>query len=241
MIDTGMNALAGFDYVMYNPEDGYNITWANDVSSISSAWTSWRMGPDADAPHKVFWPQGSEETSRDALWVYFIRNNSWDPVVYIMPPDAIWQSHERGDHDMVVIAQKYAKHLPGTGIKWGLAWRYFVIPYQAFAYKASGNMSQFSFQVGGDNLTAFIVIPGAGNFTRSVYMNNTFAFGIGQMWGSETVGKQSMWKMVGQLLTCTLPDTNEYAGAIMAICLWSVITFVAVGMISRFIPTIPGL
>jgi hypothetical protein len=235
-VSTGMEAIAGFNYTMYNPTSGFEITWADVETNIYAA--SDNGYPDPDENHSVFYPQGSSPTSRDSVWAYVIRNETWDNWFDIAEPKQIRDA--RGIQDMVVFAQKYAKH-GWFDIKFGLGWRYFVIPYESIVDHADGNISTISFMMGNDNLTAFFITPDSGDFSRALFTNNTYTMGLGQIWGLENVGRASMWKLVGQLLTCSLPNTNYYANLIMTIAIWAVIAYVAIAMISRFIPTISGL
>jgi hypothetical protein len=141
---------------------------------------------------------------------------------------------------MIVFAQKYAKH-GWFDIKTGVAWRFAVAPYPVINDRFEGNLSTISFMFGSENYTAFVIIGDSGNATTELYGHNAFTLGIGQLWGLENVGRTSMWKLVGQLLTCSIPNTNFYANLIMTIAIWAVIAYVAIAMISRFIPTISGL
>jgi len=234
--DTGNEVLGGFNYTMLNPKDGRDITWTNATDNEKDA--SDNGYPDPATPHSVFWDDSITANSRGAIWVYCLRNATWDDWTYIAEPKEIQRAE--GTTDALIFAQKYAKH-GWFDIKTGLAWRYYVLPFTNIANHINGNLSTVSFVFGGDNYTAFIMLPSTGNSLAELYTNNTFTLGLGQLWGLDNIGKVSMWKLVGQLLTCSLPDTNIYANLIMTISIWAVIAYVAVAMISRFIPTISGL
>lgn len=234
--ETGMNVLSGFNYTMLNPKDGRDITWANVTNNERDA--SFQSYPDPDVVHSVFWADGITAYSRGAIWVYVVRNATWDDWSYI--PESKEFRDAKGIPDMLIFAQKYAKH-GWFDIKTGVGWRYYVLPYSIIDDHVNGNVSTVSFMFGGENYTAFLMAPETGDFNAELYTNNSFTLGLGQLWGLDTVGKVSMWKLVGQLLTCSLPDTNIYANLIMTIAIWAIIAYVAVAMVSRFIPTIPGL
>ena len=237
-VDTGMEVLAGFNYTMLNPTAGADITWADTTTSLSNVYDSIDKGAKGGTTHKIFYAQGEVSTSRNAIWAYVVRNNSWDPWLRADFPQSIARNLDTSD--MIVFAQKYAKH-GWFDIKTGVAWRFAVVPYPVINDRFEGNLSTVSFMFGENNYTAFVIIGDSGNATTELYGNNAFTLGIGQLWGLENVGRTSMWKLVGQLLTCSLPDTNFYANLIMTISIWAVIAYVAIAMISRFIPTIAGL
>jgi len=239
-VDTGMEVLAGFNYTMLNPTDGADITWADTTNSLSNVYDQPNAVAKAGTTHSIFYPQGEVATSRNAVWAYMVRNNTWDPWITSTLPISIRQNLDT--YDMIVFAQKYALH-GWFDIKTGVAWRFFVAPYSLIDERSNGNLSTVSFMFGSENYTAFIITGGSGNFTAELYGANTFMLGLGQLWGDglENVGRTSMWKLVGQLLTCSLPNTNFYANLIMTIAIWAMISYVAIAMISRFIPTIAGL
>jgi len=234
--DTGMAALAGFNYTMLNPTDGRAITWVNATDNEKDA--SDNGYPDPAIPHSVFWANDITAYSRGAIWVYCLRNATWDDWTYIAEPKEIQRAE--GTRDALIFAQKYTKH-GWFDVSIGVGWRYYVLPYTTISQHSKGNLSSIDFMFGGENYTAFVVTPGSGAFDGGLYTNNTFALALGQVWGLDHVGKTSMWKLVGQLLTCSLPNTNLYANLIMTISIWAVIAYVAIAMISRFIPTISGL
>jgi len=239
-VDTGMEVLAGFNYTMLNPTDGADITWADTTNSLSNVYDQVDFGAKDGTTHSIFYVQGEPPTSRNAVWAYLVRNNTWDPWITSNMPASIRQNMET--YDMIVFAQKYAKH-GWFDVKTGVAWRFAVAPYSVIDERSKGNLSTISFMFGSENYTAFIITAGSGNFTTELYTNNTFMLGLGQLWLDklESVGRTSMLKLVGQLLTCSLPDTNFYANLIMTIAIWAVISYVAIAMVSRFIPTITGL
>ena len=237
-VATGMEAIAGFNYTMLKPTGGSDITWTNATVGLNSVWDQQTLAPKSGTVHTIFYPQTEAPSSRNAIWAYIVRNNTWDPWITSNIPGPLKKN--LGEHDMIVFAQKYAKH-GWFDIKTGIGWRYYVATYPAIDERSDGNMSTISFMLGADNYTAFIIAPTVGNFTSSLFVNNTYTLGLGQLWGLENVGRASMWKLVGQLLTCSLPATNFYANLIMTISIWAVIAYTAIAMISRFIPTISGL
>lgn len=239
-VDTGMEAIAGFNYTMLNPITGADITWADTTTSLSNVYNQVDFGAKGGTTHKIFYKQGEVSTSRNVIWAYFVRNNSWDPWITSNIPESIKRNLDTDS--MIVFAQKYALH-GWFDIKTGVVWRFAVAPYPVINERFQGNLSTVSFMFGSENYTAFIIIGDSGNSTTELFGDNTFTLGIGQLWGDglENIGRTSMWKLVGQLLTCSLPNTNFYANLIMTIAIWAVIAYVAIAMISRFIPTISGL
>jgi len=239
-VDIGMEAIAGFNYTMLNPTTGADITWADTTQSLGNVFSQTDFGAKEGTTHKIFYPQGETSTSRNAIWAYFVRNNTWNPWVTSNLHEPIKRNLETDS--MIVFAQKHVKH-GWFDIKTGVVWRFSVVPYPVINDRFEGNLSTVSFMFGAENYTAFIIIGDSGNSTTELFGENSFTLGIGQMWGNglENIGRASMWKLVGQLLTCSLPNTNFYANLIMTIAIWSVIAYVAIAMISRFIPTISGL
>ena len=237
-VATGMEAIAGFNYTMFNPKAGNPITWGNVTTSLNDAWSQFAFMPNALTVHSEFYPDGGSPTGNRAVWIYTIRNNTWDPWITSNIPDPIRNALDT--KDMLLVCQKYDKK-GWFGVKTGTGWRYAVIPFDVIDSKHEGNISVLPFMLGAENMTAFVITEGEENFTDKLFNQNTFTLGLGQLWGLENVGKQSMWKLVGQLLTCSLPDTNYYVNLLMAISIWAVIAYVAIAMISRFIPTISGL
>jgi len=235
-----MEVIAGFNYTMLNPVTGADITWTDTTNSLSNVWNQVDFSAKGGTTHKIFYRQGETSTSRNAVWAYFVRNNTWDPWITSNMPESIRRNLDT--YDMIVFAQKYAKH-GWFDIKTGVAWRFAVAPYPVINDRFEGNLSTVSFMFGSENYTAFIIIGDSGNSTTELFGENSFTFGLGQLWGDglEQVGRTSMWKLVGQLLTCSLPNTNFYANLIMTIGIWAVIAYVAIAMVSRFIPTISGL
>jgi hypothetical protein len=238
-VPTGLSALAGVNYTMLYPYNGWPVTWNETENSIGDIFDQSDGTPDSGAAHLIYNQTGKAATDRGAIWAFFVRNNSWNPWTDIGIPDALLAGE--GYEDMVIFAQKYAMH-GWFDIKVGVNWRWTVIPYQSVLNNQDHNISRVSFLIGGENMTAFFLSSDESHsFEYNLYTNNSFTMALGDIWWNDAVGKQSMWKLVGQLLTCSLPDTNFYINAMMTIAIWSVIVFVAVAMISRFIPTIPGL
>lgn len=238
--DVGIHAIAGWNYTMKEPVEGIEYTWANTVDSLESAY--YLGEPIEDDTHQIYYTVGGAPTDRGSIWTYIVRNNTWDPYFTYNLPAEINAAVEAGTADMVVFAQKYAMH-GWFDIKTGVNWRYAVLSFDSIIARSVGNTSIVSFLLGGDNMTAFFMATDTNaSFTTNLATNSTFTLALGQLWGSEiTVGKASMWKLVGQLLTCSIPNTSYYANIIMTISLWSMIAYVAVKMVSSFIPTIPGL
>jgi len=116
-----------------------------------------------------------------------------------------------------------------------------VVPFSELEVSTlSNNRSYASFNLGEVNATIFITAMDEDfSVAESLYMNENYNIKIGTAVG-QNIGSTSMWTALGQLLTLKLPNCHPVVNALLAIPLWAGIGFMAVMIVSRFIPFIGG-
>lgn len=104
------------------------------------------------------------------------------------------------------------------------------------------NATKTSF-VGKYNVSAFFgpSLSGGGNTSGRLY-NNTASIQVGtDLFNIDMGGKIGMWTLLSDLLTFKMQDVPKPMNYILGIPLWIAISLAFVAIVSRFIPTIPGL
>jgi hypothetical protein len=54
------------------------------------------------------------------------------------------------------------------------------------------------------------------------------------------MAESSMWTVLGQMLTAQIPDVHPIINILIAVPFWAAIGFMAIMIVSRFIPLIGG-
>lgn len=167
---------------------------------------------------------------RGDVAIDLIRDNELFNIVYGWGEDV---SYYEQYLDFLLIGQN-------QGDWWGAHWRWNELSYETITQNERNNMSSTALMVGNEAFTIFVIGPENNlTFANNLYNDNYTVF-VGRDWLDDTVGKISMGKIVGRLLTFSLPGVPKVIGFLIGFPFWMVIAFAVMTLISRFIPTIPG-
>lgn len=261
-IKTGYDAIGGVEYTMFTPDStdtggtigSFNVSghyvqeYNNDTVTGGPFHSDWRiaMDPDLDTDeyvslddivHLSFYDTKADPITHHRIDVFIVRN--WTYYYLGAPSDP-------GDPTQSWV--KYRDFFFIREYKWDGSWfnpagpnSYTVLSFDSVAANvdASKGTSETYFMAK-SNLSLFIKYTSNVKNYYSDLTSNHFVIGVGSWWGNDQVARTSMWSMLGQLLTLSLPEVDPIVNVIMAIPFWIAITFTAVTVISRFIPFISG-
>lgn len=207
----GYEVIGEVEYLMLSPEGGYN---ASDY--IQDSWSY-----DGD-DNMAF--DGDAVSVRDCE-AAIIRDN-----------DLYWTEwtglRESRYLDFIMISSE-----------WGW-WSgdYQPISYQAIAANQikDTNQSVCSVIVGGNNYSLIVTAPGGPEYFDVMLWENIFRVQVGIPGGWDDLAETSMWTVLGQMLTAQLPDVDPIINLLIAVPFWASLGFMAIMIISRFIPLIGG-
>jgi hypothetical protein len=251
-ISTGYDTIGGINTVMWKTSPSmtagttYNLTgakvqeYSNSTYAPGSAsdW-KWAMfnGPDFlidDVVHVSFWDPSARVITDHRVDVWIVRNNTeiMDTVPHPSDPWDAWHLYR----DFLFI-REWA---------WSGAWfniptenYYAIIPFPVLTVHQQDGIGTTSFYAK-FNLTVYGKYSTTSTSLIADMHSNHWLIGLGSAIGDSFTAKTSMWAMLGQLLTMTLPNVDPTVNFILAVPFWICITFVAVTIISRFIPFIGG-
>lgn len=223
-IPTGADVIAGVEYTTWLPAP-QNMTGQPMYDELSDAVV------DKDTPSAIFYPTGESESYKKAIKAYVIHNNT-DLLVGLNVPESLKKAAKLTD--MVLFTQK-------TGAWIGANYRYAAIPYEHILADEVENQSITTFMLGKQNVTMFIQarnnsMPfGYNVFTHDLY-NMTIGFRFG-----DNIHHESVWQLIGMMLTGRLPDVPEFVNWILLCVIWIPVAYIVVAFVTRLIPTIGGL
>lgn len=200
-------------YLLYEPFIGYNVTSAN-VTDDNTA-----------ASDEIF----TNETVSDR-WVSIVR-------------DYIYES----DGELALPAQEGHSDFISIWTEWGPWYNHhiarIVIDYTDIQENiVSGtNQSVTPFQISNGPMEVLIITTQGNETDFSSYLwANTYNICMGQPAEPTDLADSSMWTILGQLMTASLPNVHPIINFMITVPFWSCIGFMVFTIISRMIPFVGG-
>lgn len=222
----GWDTVGGLTYNMWTPTSGRTVTPNDtqiDTSDINNPYHTLSYHyDDASRFYAFAAPYGESHDVR----VFVFRNSS----DYHSGSDHYWE--QAYDFFLVTRTQNWWF--------WTVP-RVAVVPFTTLiAHKIDNNRSSISVMLDKTNVTLFVSTTNTtGSLASRLYQDDNYTIGIGTRLG-EALGSASMWTVLGQLLTMRLPDTHPVIQLVLAIPFWAGLGFMAITIVSRFIPFISG-
>jgi len=229
-LPSGYDIIGGWEYDVWDPTGGYYCNGSRISNhypdhTIDDPLEIYLSGGMYWAEMASFWndDRGIAEGDRDEVNVFVIENNT------ILSP---------GSGDIARVYEDFIWIEQNTGNWWGEKWRRAAISYDEVYSNIEENESVINFMLGKLNLT--LVISSSADFYYNFTVARNYTIRIATVWGESNVGSTSMWSMVGRLLTGQWPSVEWPWSMMLALPFWAMITVIAITLISRFIPLIPG-
>lgn len=216
----GYAVIGGVEYAMFEPTGGFNVTSAN-VSS------------DYDSAESFDFTNASK-----TIGCRILRDNDMFGIIPRRP---------MGGPDDSPLNVAVAEYLNGFVLRtdWGW-WSYDMaaVSYEQVIEDQLGgqNISATDFFLRDTGYTLIVTTGGNASDHEGLIWANAFNLAIGQSDESwESTGMStSFWSIIGQMLTAQLPNTQEYVNILITAICWSGIGFMAIMIVSRFIPFVGG-
>jgi len=211
--------IAGQEYELWYPEDGYAIG-ADNVTHNSYA-------PHFDTNELVFWEDGGEDnTSGEAIKIWIMRNNDgMHPYGYPLRDHYEDPNNWEG---FIIYRHK----------GWWDEW-YDEITFDelVLSHKENSNESRADFvlDVG---YTLFVINATGVPLTDALDTDSDYKIGIGWTWYNSTMAAQSAFDVIIGIMTFNLPNVHWVITAILAIPIYTSIAFMMFIAIIRVIPFI---
>lgn len=229
-IPTGVDVIAGIEYEPWYPAPK-NMTGEPMYDEISDVIV------DNDPASAIFYPDGEDESYKKAIKAYVIHNNT-DILLGLNVPESLKKAAKLTD--MVLFKQK-------TGAWFGAKYRYAAVPFEDILSEAVANDSSaleevaITFMLGKANVTMFIQEHNnSQSFGYNVWVHDFYNMTIAFRFG-DNIHHDSVWQLIGMMLTGRLPDVPEFVNWILLCVIWIPVAFVVVAFVTRLIPTIQGL
>jgi hypothetical protein len=258
-VSSSYDVVGGITYNMWKVNDtpadvyavitNHNVTewpdWANqDLNSVNLHGTP--MG-DYSAKlnsrvHFKFYDQGIADHSKHTLEIWLVRNNTGYNVHATEQTDSPWVLTNQYRDFMFIREYKY------NGNWWGdtqNTW-YGVKSFSSILTPSAlnrDNQSEVSF-VGRLNTTIFISpnVAGIGGLSAALVNNSgVIKVGTNTLNMDLGTGKIGAFNLIADLLMFKLPGVPVPVNYIIGLPMWIMISLTIVSIVSRFIPTIPGL
>lgn len=232
--DPVMDALGQWEYYFWNPTTGVQIASANVRDwAYGPAYDKGRMTEPTDTPggsSAEFWKPGGDSEDRDRLRAYVVRDND---------------NFDNGSTYLDKTYEDYILFAQNLGSWWGPKWRFGAVSYTTIMQNYKDNVSATEFTCGKRNYTMFITVPeGAENYSDVYILANNYKIYIGQkVTDINTMGKPSMWAIIGKLMSFQLVDVNDpynLVNIMITVPFYACIGFVVVEFVRRFIPFLGG-
>jgi len=246
--------IGGHQYQMWSTTEAGGITNYTVTGNVTE-WGSWAnqalnsvpAGPNPilnTRVHYDFWDQGADDPADHKLSVWIVRNNTEYNNHLSSLSDSEPFIQTNGMRDFVFF-REYAY----SGALWDNQRSFFdVVSFAELLNPArnvdNSNMTSFSV-LGKFNITFFLgPTPGSSLSLVNATLFNQFTIQVGSdMMNLASRGHIGMWNIVGYLF---LFDSEElgmpsWLNGVISTILWICVGITVVGLVSRFIPTIPGL
>ena len=115
------------------------------------------------------------------------------------------------------------------------------ISFETIVEKANfdNNTSEIDFTLNANYI--LFINTGPGMLISDGLWMNEFNMSIGWSLNLSAAASTSPWALVGQIMTFSVPNVNWYVSVLIGVPLDMMIGFIIIAIITRFIPTIPGL
>lgn len=215
----GTLLIGSEEYVLRNPELGWNITNAN----VTDRW-------DHEADENAYFYK-TEPGEDDQMVVGIIRDNArFDVPEYyfgVVPED------EKLYQDYIMIYTEFG---------W---WDHdeWAISYQTIEKNRIGdsNISLTEFGIRHNTTHALIItVDAPGELFSAGLWANTFNVKLGVPEGTDDLAGASMWTILGQVMTCSIPDVTPEVNIIIGATVYAGIGMIVFTVVSRMIPFVGG-
>ena len=205
--DTTRFELSLGEYTAWNPDYGWNVTWANATTIDDLADDDFEFSNEADD---------------DNIWLGCIRNNT-------LFPDPEWY----GEHyDMITVTDYVGFSFVRESVSYSA-----IETAHNTADWTNTNQSEVFVTIGQYNFSLVITAPGlAANFSTELWDNNDFNIVVSEIIVTDYAAENDWWSFIYQLLFLQLPEVHWFVGALMAIPFWIAIGFVVITFVGRMLP-----
>jgi hypothetical protein len=207
--------IGSIGYLLYDPNDGYDLTSANVTDDGTT-----------DIP-LVF-----TNDSVSDRWVWAVRDYIyWEDIPANEDARPEFYNHQ----DFLAIWTEwgpwYNHHI-----------RLLVVDYETVVSKqiVGLNQSAVPFSIAGTSEVLIITTPGNASEFETVLWSNNFNIRMGQPAFSTDVASTSMWAILGQLMTASLPNVHPIVNILITIPFNACLGFMVFTIVSRMIPWIAG-
>lgn len=214
---TGTLLVGSTEYTLRNPELGWNITSAN----VTDRWAH-----EADE-NAYFYKDAPGED--DQLVVGFIRDNAYmgDPLGIGEMTDSTLYS------DFVMIYTEFG---------W---WDHDDWPISYMTIQANrvgnSNISVTEFGIRHNTTYALIItVDAPGELFAVGLWANSFNVKLGVPEGTDDLAGTSMWTVLGQVMTASIPDVTPEVNIILGATIYAGIGMIVFTVVSRMIPFVGG-
>ena len=212
----GTLLIGSVEYTLRNPDTGWNI----DNDNVTDRW-------DHEASENAYFYQDTPEED-DQMVLGFIRDNAYfgRPEWYIgvVPEDE--QLYE--DYIMIYTEFGWWDH-----DEWAISYETVV------ANKVSNsNVSITEFGIRHNTTYVLIVtVDGPAAMFDSAFWNNDFNVKLGTPDIEENIGYTSMWTILGQIMTASLPNVGYEINLIIGATVYSGIGIIVFTVVTRALPS----
>jgi len=210
----GTEIIAGREYGMMDPDGGYNFTEADSLES----W-------DHDAAESVFFDDTT--LTDDTIEVQLVMGHE-------IPTVRLYEVQEDLYEDFLMFYTEWGW--------WSNDEVAVSFPRIISSQVAGTNMSLVSIWLHNNNYTLFVMTPGSPEFHKLFVDMGAFNVRLGLLLDDdfESLKKSSMWTILGQLMTASIPDVHPVVNYFISVPFWASVGFLAVMVVRAFIPFLGG-
>lgn len=220
----GYGLIGGVDYAFLTPSDGYNVT----VADTTDEW-------DDDAITNLQYD--GEALGVKDVEVAVIKDNYADPPLLPITDEA---KHRDKYEDFLLIHVG----VPNAFDDYDSIDLNEFVDNRIIGTNGTGNYSAITRILNSVGYTFVVTIDGPADLFL-YYLTGIFDFRlqvgiVAEEYNYTAVGENSMWEILGQIMTASLPNTNWFVNVIIAVPFYACIGFMVIMLVSRFIPFISG-
>ena len=212
----GYEIIGDITYALYDPDTGYDMSTANVtllpvVYGSAGTWVSFSNSSVSDRIVSI---------TRDFDWHDYTVSGPVFPI-----PDF------EGHTDFITIYTQW-------GPWYNSHEEYLIIDYSSIPlYQVqSYNQSAVPFTIHGTSEVLIITTPGNETDFESNLWANNFNIAMGTPAFSTDAAETSMWKILGQLMTASLPNVHPLVNLLIAVPFWASLAFLGFTLLVRVIP-----
>ena len=220
----GQGLYGDIAYNLWNPAAGFDIEDMTILDRYDSV-----NGDEETAAREVFYLADPDEADR--YMVNVVNDNEMWSFGWV---NLLGFTDERRLYDdYIMVAQEYG---------------WFSIAYKAIGYEQiksahqakDGNVSLVPFRIHDVDLTLIVTTPGnaTGPMFDTLININMFNIKIGQPASSdfEDISHSSVWNILGQMLTMSLPESNTFIDLLIAVPMWTGLGFAFFIVVRSLVP-----